>query len=136
MHLHGLKLDFGFLSKWVEEEDKRRMKNDVLVLNALEPPPYLEELTISYYMGPTVYPNSCLFLDLLTLALEPDGSDPPCHIPCHTLQEIRRFGLTVAAVGILKTIDDDIPVILEAYTTLKSDGHNETWRLSEYGSLA
>ena len=29
---------------------------------------------------------SCLFLDLLTLASEPDGSDPPCHIPCHTLQ--------------------------------------------------
>ena len=31
--------------------------------------------------------------------------------------------LTVAAVGILKTIDNDIPVLLEAYTTLKSDGH-------------
>ena len=31
--------------------------------------------------------------------------------------------LTVAAVGILKTIDDDILVFLEAYTTLKSDGH-------------
>nr|POF21978.1 hypothetical protein CFP56_70185 [Quercus suber]POF21979.1 hypothetical protein CFP56_70186 [Quercus suber] len=40
-----------------------------------------------------------------------------------TLWEIRRFGLTIAAVGILKTIDDDIPVILKAYTTLKSDGH-------------
>ena len=31
--------------------------------------------------------------------------------------------LTVAAVGILKTSDDDIPVLLEGYTTLKSDGH-------------
>ena len=40
--------------------------------------------------------------------------------PC-LMQEIRRFGLTVAAVGILKTIDDDIPVLLKACTTLKSD---------------
>ncbi|KAK7838793.1 hypothetical protein CFP56_019062 [Quercus suber] len=31
--------------------------------------------------------------------------------------------LTVAAVGMLKTIDNDIPVLLEAYATLKSDGH-------------
>ena len=31
--------------------------------------------------------------------------------------------LTVAAIGIPKTIDDDILVFLEAYTTLKSDGH-------------
>ena len=31
--------------------------------------------------------------------------------------------LPVAVVGILKTIDNDIPVLLEAYTTLKSDGH-------------
>ena len=30
--------------------------------------------------------------------------------------------LTVAAVGMLKTIENDIPVLLEAYTTLKSDG--------------
>ena len=39
------------------------------------------------------------------------------------MQEIRRRGLTVAVVGILKTIDDGIPILLEAYTTLKSDGH-------------
>ena len=39
------------------------------------------------------------------------------------MQEIRRFRLAVAAVGILKTIDNDIPVLLKAYTTLKSDAH-------------
>ena len=65
MHLRGLKLDFGFPSKWVEEEDKRRMENDVLVLNALEPPPQLEELTISYYMGTIVYPNWLMSLTTL-----------------------------------------------------------------------
>ncbi|KAL0012897.1 hypothetical protein SO802_008005 [Lithocarpus litseifolius] len=31
--------------------------------------------------------------------------------------------LTVAMVAMLKTIDNDIPVLLEAYTSLKSDGH-------------
>ena len=31
--------------------------------------------------------------------------------------------LTVAAVGMLKSVDNDIPILLEAYTTLKSDGH-------------
>nr|POE89131.1 hypothetical protein CFP56_70462 [Quercus suber] len=64
----------------------------------------------------------------LTLPSEPEGSIPPCCLPCHSLGlcsflEIGNYEvwLTVAAVGMLKTIDNDIPVLLEAYTTLKSD---------------
>ena len=49
------------------------------------------------------------------------------------MQEIRRCGLIVAAVGILKTIDDGIPVLLEAYTTLKFDGH--VYLLIQYHDL-
>nr|POE62659.1 hypothetical protein CFP56_23194 [Quercus suber] len=38
-------------------------------------------------------------------------------------EEIKRCRLAVAVVGILKTIDNDIRVLLKAYTTLKSDAH-------------
>ena len=31
--------------------------------------------------------------------------------------------LTVAAVGMLKSVDNDIPILLEAYTTLKCASH-------------
>ncbi|KAK7843273.1 putative disease resistance rpp13-like protein 1 [Quercus suber] len=59
IHLHDLELDF-----WVEgqneeegEESRRRMESDVAVLNALEPPPHLEKLSIGRVIGTTVYTN-------------------------------------------------------------------------------
>ena len=41
--------------------------------------------------------------------------------PCF-MQEIKRGGLTVE-LEIPKTIDNGIPVLLKAYTTLKPDAH-------------
>ncbi|XP_030971472.1 putative disease resistance protein RGA3 [Quercus lobata] len=40
-----------------EEERRRKMEKDVVILNALEPPPRLESLQIYYYKGTTMYPN-------------------------------------------------------------------------------
>ncbi|XP_030965179.1 putative disease resistance protein RGA3 [Quercus lobata] len=73
IHLRGLVLI------WYPEYIKPRVENDVKVLSALEPPPYLQYLKIMGYMGNTIYPNwmmswttlkklelhSCLFLEHL-----------------------------------------------------------------------
>ena len=49
-----LELDFGFVRKREEEEQRKIMENDVLVLNALKPNLRLESLTIIYYKGTTM----------------------------------------------------------------------------------
>ncbi|KAL0012902.1 hypothetical protein SO802_008010 [Lithocarpus litseifolius] len=48
-----------------EKEERRRMENDVLVLNAIELPPQLECLKIWQYMGTTIYPNWMMSLTKL-----------------------------------------------------------------------
>ena len=53
INLHTWKLLFH-PNKWDPEEITRGM--DALVLNALEPPPNLEDLSIPYYKGPTMAP--------------------------------------------------------------------------------
>ena len=59
IRLHDLKLDFWIEGQTEEqgEESRRRMESDVAILNALEPPPYLEKLSIECFMGTTVYSN-------------------------------------------------------------------------------
>ena len=59
IRLHDLKLDFWIEGQTEEqgEESRRRMESDVAVLNALEPPPHLEKLSIECFMGTTVYSN-------------------------------------------------------------------------------
>ncbi|KAK4595009.1 hypothetical protein RGQ29_018661 [Quercus rubra] len=54
IHLSGLVLVFEERAFHKREE---RMENDVKVLTALEPPPNLQYLKISGYMGNTIYPN-------------------------------------------------------------------------------
>ena len=39
-----------------EKMERRRMHNDVLVLDGLEPPPHFESLRIELYMGARLYP--------------------------------------------------------------------------------
>nr|XP_023888087.1 putative disease resistance protein RGA3 [Quercus suber] len=56
IHLHDLELDFYVVGQ-LEEERRRRMENDAALLNALEPPPDLEKLSIKNVMGTTVYTN-------------------------------------------------------------------------------
>jgi hypothetical protein len=64
-----LVLLYGRLSEREDEKD-RRMKNDVLILNALEPHPDLESLYLVFYLGTTVYPNWMMSLTKLkTLCL-------------------------------------------------------------------
>ncbi|XP_030969176.1 putative disease resistance protein RGA3 [Quercus lobata] len=58
IHLRKLRLRFGVLDK------NRRGENDELVLNALEPQPDLESLSIHYYRG-TGYPNWVMSLTIL-----------------------------------------------------------------------
>ncbi|XP_050280265.1 putative disease resistance RPP13-like protein 1 [Quercus robur] len=70
IHLRGLVLWFSPLDSLEDEEDIRRMENDILVLNALEPPPHLQDLEIGGYMGNIIYPNwmmSCTTLKRLQL---------------------------------------------------------------------
>ena len=57
IYLRGLVLYFDFLNLRNYEEHIRRMENDTKVLNALEPPPNLQYLRITGYMGNTIYPN-------------------------------------------------------------------------------
>ena len=57
IHLHDLELDFWVDGQLEKEERRRRMESDVAVLNALEPPPDLEKLSIKYFMGTTMYTN-------------------------------------------------------------------------------
>ncbi|KAK4595273.1 hypothetical protein RGQ29_013634 [Quercus rubra] len=65
IHLHHLRLYFDG-----ECEVNRRMKNDVLVLNALESPPNLEWLEITNYQGTTMSSNWTMsFNKLKTLSL-------------------------------------------------------------------
>ena len=49
--------------EWDDEEIIR--ENDALVLNALEPPPNLEYLSIGMYRGPTIFPNWMMSLNNL-----------------------------------------------------------------------
>ena len=49
--------------EWDGEEIIR--ENDALVLNALEPPPKLEYLSIGMYRGPTMFPNWMMSLNNL-----------------------------------------------------------------------
>ena len=51
IHLHNLRLCFSRMF------DKNRIENDVLVLNALEPPPDLKYLEIYGYWSTTMYPD-------------------------------------------------------------------------------
>uniref|UniRef100_A0A7N2LL13 Disease resistance protein RGA3 n=1 Tax=Quercus lobata TaxID=97700 RepID=A0A7N2LL13_QUELO len=70
IHLRGLVLRFSPLDSLEDEEDIRRIENDILVLNALEPPPHLQDLEIGGYMGNIIYPNwmmSCTTLKRLQL---------------------------------------------------------------------
>ncbi|XP_030967820.1 putative disease resistance protein RGA3 [Quercus lobata] len=64
-HLRGLELDFGFVPKW--EEQEQRMNNDESVLKALKPNPLLESFTIMYYKGPTESINQMMSLAKLKL---------------------------------------------------------------------
>ena len=58
--LHTLLLWFD---KWDGEEIIREI--DTLVLNVLEPPPNLEDLSIERYQGPTMFPNWMMSLSNL-----------------------------------------------------------------------
>ena len=59
-HLRGLYLGFEG-----EDENDRRINNNVLVLNDLEPHPDLEYLEIYDYQGTTLYPNWMMSLTKL-----------------------------------------------------------------------
>jgi hypothetical protein len=64
IHLHTLKLKFT-------GGNDRRIENDVSVLNALESPPNLKYLSISWYEGTTMSPNWTMSLTKLkTLRLD------------------------------------------------------------------
>ncbi|XP_050285946.1 putative disease resistance protein RGA3 isoform X2 [Quercus robur] len=65
IHLRKLRLQFGGEAEDDEDdEEDRRGENDELVLNALEPHPELESLSIHYYRG-TGYPNWLMSLTIL-----------------------------------------------------------------------
>ena len=53
IHLRVLCLNFDTID---EKMERRRMHNDVLVLDGLEPPPHLESLRIELYMGTRLSP--------------------------------------------------------------------------------
>ncbi|KAM3702029.1 hypothetical protein ACJW31_05G219800 [Castanea mollissima] len=57
IHLHDLELRFGGegLLEDAEEDNRRRMEIDGAVLNALEPPPRLEKLSIMSFRGTTMH---------------------------------------------------------------------------------
>ena len=59
IRLRDMELDFWVKGQLEEEEEESRgrMESDVAVLNALEPPPDLEKLSIKSFRGTTVYPN-------------------------------------------------------------------------------
>ena len=70
-HLSHLILHFGdeedqneMTKEEAREENESRIENDVLVLNALEPPKNLEYLIIGHYMG-RMYPNWLMSLTTL-----------------------------------------------------------------------
>ena len=68
IHLRVLCLNFDTID---EKMERRRMHNDVLVLDGLEPPPHLESLRIELYMGTRLSPNwmtSLTTLKKLTLS--------------------------------------------------------------------
>ncbi|XP_030959650.1 putative disease resistance protein RGA3 [Quercus lobata] len=67
INLRTLKLLFH-PNKWDFEEITRGM--DALVLNALEPPPNLEDLSIRYYKGPTMSPWMVSLTNLKNLNFE------------------------------------------------------------------
>ena len=56
IYLYSLELRFGKFDI-LRDTISRRIKDDVLVLNALEAPADLESLCIFYYHGTREYPN-------------------------------------------------------------------------------
>ncbi|KAK4542637.1 hypothetical protein RGQ29_033185 [Quercus rubra] len=123
--LHTLILSFD---EWDGEEIIR--EKDALVLNALEPPPNLEYLSIGMYRGPTMFPNWMMSLNNLkklymsNLSLEhlpPLGKLPSLEIVkiwvASSVKKVSVEFLGIEASG-KKENDDKITII--AFPNLKS----------------
>ena len=72
IHLRNLYLFFdrvrqGKEEKTDEERRKRRMENDVAVLNTLKPPPRLEKLTIGFFYNGTTLSHNWMMSKLTSL---------------------------------------------------------------------
>ncbi|XP_050285819.1 putative disease resistance protein RGA3 [Quercus robur] len=99
IHLRKLRLVFGWQ---LGETENRRGENDELVLNALEPHPDLESLSIHYYRG-TGYPNWVMSLTILK-KLELESWDHLEQLPplgkLRFLESLRITGAEVKKVGV------------------------------------
>uniref|UniRef100_A0A2N9F231 NB-ARC domain-containing protein n=1 Tax=Fagus sylvatica TaxID=28930 RepID=A0A2N9F231_FAGSY len=95
IHLRGLVLIYGRLSEREDEKD-RRMKNDVLILNALEPHPDLESLYLYFYLGTTVYPNWMMSLTKLKTLVLLGFSKLECLPPLGQLPSLETLKIFMA----------------------------------------
>ncbi|XP_030959678.1 putative disease resistance protein RGA3 [Quercus lobata] len=125
------KIGLHTLVLWFEEWDDEEIirEKDVLVLNALEPPPNLEYLKIGCYKGPTIFSNSIMSLtnlkklDINFLCLEhlpPLGKLPfleSFRIECN--DRLKKVGVEFMGIeGSKKEEKDDI--IITVFPNLKS----------------
>ncbi|KAM3700017.1 hypothetical protein ACJW31_05G069500 [Castanea mollissima] len=98
-HLRRLRLNFDGTS-----EESRRMENNVLILNVLDPHPILEHLQIYWYEGRTMFPNWIMSLtklkELEIIGCKNLNSIPPLgKLPFLELLEIRNAD-SVKKVGV------------------------------------
>ena len=121
IHLRGLVLMYGQLSER-EDEKERRMKSDVLILNALEPHLDLESLHLYFYLGTTMYPNWMMSLTKLkTLhlilfskleCLPPLGNLPSLEtLKILRLDSLKKVGVEFLGIESQKKKNDDIIII-------------------------
>ncbi|KAM3749881.1 hypothetical protein ACB098_05G219400 [Castanea mollissima] len=123
IHLHNLELDFrgeGLLEK-AGEEKRRRMGNDVVVLNALEPPPHLEKLLIQFFKGTTVYTDWMTSLTNLKSLDIINCSQLECLPPLGELPLLKELKIESAAN--VKKLGDEFLGIESENKSKKDDCH-------------
>ncbi|XP_050289462.1 putative disease resistance protein RGA3 [Quercus robur] len=118
-YLRGLELDFGYLSKCGEEEERQRMENDVLVLNALELPPSLKNLTVRFYMGSTMSPNQMMSLTTLKKLVLVNCYKLKCLPPLGKLKSLES--LEIVAANNVQKVGDEFLGIEESKNKKEND---------------
>ncbi|XP_050273498.1 putative disease resistance protein RGA3 [Quercus robur] len=118
INVRTLKLWFH-LDEWDPKEITRGM--DALVLNALEPPPNLEDLSILYYKGPTLSPwmvsltnlKKLYFEGLLIEHLPPLGKLPALtSLTIRMINRLKKLGVEFMGIEESEKEKDDISITL------------------------
>jgi Leucine-rich repeat (LRR) protein len=121
IHLHHLELWFNRGSEG-EDEKYRRMKHDALILNALEPHPGLECLSIRRYQASLMYPNWMMSLTKLKILLLSTCPKLECLPPLGKLsslkiltiaiaQSLKKVGVEFLGIESIDKKDDDMIII-------------------------